>query len=63
MRNLAVVATISLFPWLSVAEGLLPRDLPVLPLLAGSFLWGVLGRWISLQGSAESARRIMACRW
>jgi heat shock protein HtpX len=59
ITNLAVVATISLILWLLVAAGLLPPDLPVLPLLAGSFLWGVLGSWISLQGSAESARRMM----
>jgi heat shock protein HtpX len=37
----------------------LPPDLPLIPLLLGSFAWGVLGSWISLQCSREAARNAM----
>jgi heat shock protein HtpX len=57
--NLAVVGTISLLLWLGVAGGWLPPDLPLVPLLLGSFAWGVLGSWISLQWSREAARNAM----
>ena len=59
ITNLAVVLTISLILNLLTAIGLLPPDLPLLPLLVGSFVWGVLGAWIALQFSAESAKRMM----
>ncbi len=59
ITNLAVVLTISLILYLLTALGLLPPDLPLLPLLVGSFVWGLLGSWISLQFSAESAKRMM----
>lgn len=57
--NLAVVLTISLLLNLLTAMGLLPSDLPLLPLLLGSFAWGMVGAWISLLFSAESAKRMM----
>jgi heat shock protein HtpX len=59
ITNLAVVLTISLILSLLTGLGLLPPDLPLLPLLVSSFVWGVLGAWISLQFSAESAKRMM----
>jgi heat shock protein HtpX len=59
ITNLAVVATITLILWLLMAIGWLPTDLPLVPLLLGCFGWGVLGSWISLQLSAESAKRMM----
>ncbi|MFN5695497.1 MAG: M48 family metalloprotease, partial [Cyanobacteriota bacterium] len=34
-------------------------NLPLLPLLLASFVWGVMGSWMSLQWSAESAKRMM----
>jgi heat shock protein HtpX len=57
--NLAVVGTISLLLWLGVAAGWLPPDLPLAPLLAGSFLWGAAGSWLSLQGSRAAAKQAM----
>jgi len=59
ITNLAVVLTISLILSLLTSIGLLPPDLPLLPLLVSCFVWGVLGAWISLQFSAESAKRMM----
>lgn len=59
LTNLAVVATISFLLWLGVASGWLPSDLPLVPLLIGSFGWGVLGSWISLQFSRSSAIQAM----
>ncbi|MFN6340477.1 MAG: protease HtpX [Cyanobacteriota bacterium] len=59
ITNLAVVLTISLILGLLTSMGLLPPDLPLLPLLLSCFVWGVLGAWISLQFSAESAKRMM----
>ena len=59
ITNLAVVLTISLILSLLTGLGLLPPDLPLLPLLVSCFAWGVLGAWISLQFSAESAKRMM----
>jgi heat shock protein HtpX len=59
ITNLAVVATISFLLWLGVASGWLPSDLPLVPLLIGSFGWGVLGSWISLQFSRSSAIQAM----
>ena len=59
LTNLAVMLTISLILNVLTAIGLLPPDLPLLPLLIGSFFWGVVGAWISLQFSAESAKRMM----
>jgi heat shock protein HtpX len=59
ITNLAVVLTISLILSLLTAFGLLPPDLPLLPLLVSCFVWGVVGAWISLQFSAESAKRMM----
>ncbi|MEB3322838.1 MAG: protease HtpX [Synechococcaceae cyanobacterium] len=59
ITNLAVVATISLILWLLIGFGVLPPDLPLVPLLIGCFAWGVVGSWISLQLSAESAKRGM----
>ncbi|WP_094554216.1 protease HtpX [Synechococcus sp. 1G10] len=59
ITNLAVVATISLLLWLGVATGWLPPDLPLIPLLIGSFGWGVVGSWISLQVSRQSAIQAM----
>ena len=59
ITNLAVVLTISLILSLLTAIGVLPPDLPLLPLLVSCFVWGVMGAWISLQFSAESAKRMM----
>jgi heat shock protein HtpX len=59
LTNLAVVATIAVFLGLATAIGLLPPNLPFTPLLIGSFLWGAVGSWISLQMSRESAIRGM----
>jgi heat shock protein HtpX len=59
ITNLAVVLTISLILSVLTAIGLLPPDLPLLPLLVSCFVWGVVGAWISLQFSAESAKRMM----
>ena len=59
LTNLAVVATIAVLLGLATAIGLLPPDLPFTPLLIGSFLWGAVGSWISLQMSRESAIRGM----
>jgi heat shock protein HtpX len=59
VTNLAVVLTISLLLSLLTAFGLLPPDLPLLPLLISCFAWGMLGAWISLQLSAWSAKRMM----
>ena len=59
ITNLAVVFTISLILGLLTSIGVLPPDLPLLPLLLSCFAWGVLGAWISLQFSAESAKRMM----
>jgi heat shock protein HtpX len=55
LTNLAVVATIAVLLGLATAIGLLPPDLPFTPLLIGSFFWGAVGSWISLQMSRESA--------
>ncbi len=57
--NLAVVGTISLLLALGVAGGWLPADLPLGPLLIGSFAWGALGSWLSLQWSREAAKQAM----
>jgi heat shock protein HtpX len=54
-----VVLTISILLQLATAAGLLPPDLPLLPLLLGSFGWGVIGAWISLQFSRQGAIRAM----
>lgn len=59
ITNLAVVLTISLILSLLTSLGLLPPDLPLLPLLISCFVWGVVGAWIALQFSAESAKRMM----
>lgn len=59
LTNLAVVATIAVLLGLATAAGLLPSDLPVIPLLIASFFWGAVGSWISLQLSRESAIRGM----
>jgi heat shock protein HtpX len=59
LTNLLVVVTISLVAGLLASLGLLPADLPLLPLAGGCFLWGMVGAWLSLQFSAESARRLM----
>jgi heat shock protein HtpX len=59
ITNLVVVLTISILLQLATAAGLLPPDLPLLPLLLGSFGWGVIGAWISLQFSRQSAIRAM----
>ena len=59
ITNLVVVLTISILLQLAAAAGLLPPDLPLLPLLLGSFGWGVIGAWISLQFSRQSAIRAM----
>ena len=59
ITNLAVVATITAILVLLMAIGWLPTDIPLVPLLLGCFGWGVLGSWISLQLSAESAKRMM----
>jgi hypothetical protein len=55
LTNLLVVLTISLILGALASVGLLPADLPWLPLLVGCFGWGVLGSWIALQFSARSA--------
>jgi heat shock protein HtpX len=59
LTNLLVVLTISLVVGLLTTLGLLPPDLPLLPLAGGCFLWGMAGAWLSLQFSAESAKRMM----
>ncbi|MFO0039552.1 MAG: protease HtpX [Synechococcaceae cyanobacterium] len=59
ITNLVVVLTISILLQLATAAGLLPPDLPLLPLLLGSFGWGVIGAWISLQFSRQGAIRAM----
>lgn len=59
VTNLAVVLTISLILSLLTSMGVLPPDLPLVPLLISCFAWGVFGAWISLQLSAESAKRMM----
>lgn len=59
LTNLAVVLTISLILSLLTSLGVLPPDLPLLPLLISCFAWGVVGAWVSLQLSAESAKRMM----
>ena len=59
LTNLAVVATIAVLLGLTTAIGLLPPDLPFTPLLVGSFFWGAVGSWISLQLSRDSAIRGM----
>ncbi|MFO7630354.1 MAG: protease HtpX [Prochlorococcaceae cyanobacterium] len=74
LTNLAVVVTIALLLALATAIGWLPPDLPLAPLLLGSFFWGVMGSWLSLQWSRQSAIAAMgvqlvdgseseACRW
>lgn len=59
LTNLLVVLTISLLAGLLTAMGLLPPDLPLLPLAMGCFLWGMAGAWLSLQFSASSAKQLM----
>ncbi len=59
ITNLVVVLTISILLRLATAAGLLPPGLPLLPLLLTCFGWGVIGAWISLQFSRESAIRAM----
>ena len=59
LTNLLVVLTISLVLSLLTAIGLLPPQLPLLQLLVASFVWGMMGAWISLQLSADSAKRMM----
>ena len=59
ITNLAVVLTISLILSLLTSVGVLPPDLPLFPLLVSCFAWGVIGAWISLQLSADSAKRMM----
>ncbi len=59
LTNLAVVATIAVLLSLGVAAGWLPPDLPLGPLLLGSFGWGAIGSWLSLQGSRQSAIQAM----
>jgi heat shock protein HtpX len=59
LTNLLVVLTISLILGALASVGLLPADLPWLPLLVGCFGWGVLGSWIALQFSARSAMAAM----
>jgi heat shock protein HtpX len=59
ITNLAVVLTISLILSLLTSVGVLPPDLPLFPLLVSCFAWGVIGAWISLQLSADSAKRLM----
>ena len=59
LTNLLVVLTISLVLSLLTALGLLPPELPLLQLLVASFVWGMMGAWISLQLSADSAKRMM----
>lgn len=59
VTNLAVVLTISLVLNLLTVAGLLPANLPIGGLLVGSFLWGMVGAWISLQFSAITAKRML----
>jgi heat shock protein HtpX len=59
ITNLAVVLTISFLLSLLTSIGVLPPDLPLMPLLLSCFAWGLVGAWISLQFSAESAKRMM----
>ena len=59
LTNLLVVLTISLVAGVLTAMGLLPPDLPLLPLAMGCFLWGMVGAWLSLQFSASSAKQMM----
>lgn len=59
LTNLLVVLTISLVLSALTAMGLLPADLPLVPLAGGCFLWGMAGAWLSLQFSAASARQMM----
>jgi heat shock protein HtpX len=59
VTNLVVVLTISVVLQLASAAGLIPADLPLLPLLLGCFGWGLIGAWISLQFSREGAIRAM----
>lgn len=59
LTNLLVVLTISLVAGLLTSLGLLPPDLPLLPLAGGCFLWGMAGAWLSLQFSAASAKQLM----
>ncbi|MEB3265488.1 MAG: protease HtpX [Cyanobacteriota bacterium] len=60
--NLVVVLTISLILGALASLGLLPANLPWLPLLVGCFAWGMLGSWLSLQFSARSAMAAMGVR-
>lgn len=59
LTNLLVVLTLSVLVGLLTSLGLLPPDLPLLPLAGGCFLWGMAGAWLSLQFSAASAMRMM----
>ena len=59
ITNLVVVLTSTILLQIATAAGLLPADLPLLPLLLGSFGWGVIGAWISLLFSRQSAIRSM----
>jgi len=59
ITNLVVVLTISILLQIATAAGLLPPDLPLLPLLVGCFGWGLIGAWISLLFSRQSAIRAM----
>jgi heat shock protein HtpX len=59
ITNLVVVLTISILLQLATAAGLLPPDLPLLPLLIGCFGWGLVGAWISLLFSRQAAIRSM----
>ncbi|MFM7266372.1 MAG: protease HtpX, partial [Cyanobium sp.] len=59
ITNLVVVLTISILLQIATAAGLLPADLPLLPLVLGSFGWGLIGAWISLLFSRQSAIRAM----
>ena len=59
LTNLAVVTTIAVLLGLATAAGWIPNDLPLTPLLLGSFVWGAAGSWLSLQWSRESAMRAM----
>jgi heat shock protein HtpX len=59
ITNLAVVLTMALVLGALTSLGVVPADLPLGPLLIGCFAWGVIGSWVSLQLSAESAKRMM----
>lgn len=59
LTNLLVVCTISVVLSLLTGLGLLPTDLPLVPLAGGCFLWGMVGAWLSLQFSAASAKGMM----